>query len=86
MIKIITTISLFITLNCFGQTNPKEFADKTAKQEAIIKEHLENGAWQHMMFSKEWQDNIDMGLKKIVQLLIYGNKKQCLILNYENMK
>jgi tetratricopeptide (TPR) repeat protein len=64
MIKIITIVSLFITLNCFGQTNPKEFADKTARQEAIIKEHLENGAWQHMMFSKQWQDEIDTGLKK----------------------
>jgi len=64
MIKIITTISLFIALNCFGQTTPKEIANKTANQEEIIKEHLENGAWQQMMFSKEWQDNIDLGLKK----------------------
>ena len=64
MIKIITVVSLFITLSCFSQTIPKELADKKTKQEAIIKEHLENGAWQHMMFSKEWQDNIDLGLKK----------------------
>ena len=64
MIKIITTVSLFITLSCFSQTTPKQLVDKKIKQEAIIKEHLENGAWQHMMFSKEWQDNIDLGLKK----------------------
>ena len=64
MIKIITILFLFITLSCFSQTIPKELADKKIKQEGIIKEHLENGAWQHMMFSKEWQDNIDLGLKK----------------------
>jgi tetratricopeptide (TPR) repeat protein len=64
MIKIITTISVLIGLNCFSQTAPKELTDKKSKQDAIIKEHLENGAWQHMMFSKEWQDEIDLGLKK----------------------
>jgi tetratricopeptide (TPR) repeat protein len=64
MIKIITTISLFIALNCFSQTNIKEDTETKAKQDAIIKEFLEDGAWQHMMFSKEWQDNIDAGLKK----------------------
>jgi tetratricopeptide (TPR) repeat protein len=62
MIKIITFIALSIVSICFSQ-NTTTLANKT-KQDAIIKEHLENGAWKHMMFSKEWQDNIDAGLKK----------------------
>ena len=64
MVKIITIISIFLVSNCFSQTNLKEVAETKAKQEEIIKEFLEEGAWQHMMFSKEWQDNIDVGLKK----------------------
>jgi tetratricopeptide (TPR) repeat protein len=64
MIQIFKLLLLLLVINCFGQTNPKEFADKTAKQEAIIKVSLENGAWKHMMFSKQWQDEIDTGLKK----------------------
>lgn len=50
--------------NCYSQNDKKNDVDKKAKQELIIKESLENGAWKHMMFSKEWQDEIDLGLKK----------------------
>ncbi|WP_396211059.1 tetratricopeptide repeat protein [Flavobacterium sp.] len=64
MIKIITLLSILILSNCFGQATIQEVFDKKTKQEAIIKESLENGAWRHMLFSKEWQDEIDLGLKK----------------------
>jgi tetratricopeptide (TPR) repeat protein len=50
--------------NCLGQTNDDFQIEKKIRQEAIIKESLENGAWKHMMFSKQWQDEIDAGLKK----------------------
>ncbi len=38
-------------------------ADKK-KQEEIIKEHLNNGAWKHQLYSREWQEEIDLGLAK----------------------
>lgn len=38
-------------------------ADKE-KQEAIINEHLKNGAWKHELYSREWQEEIDKGLAK----------------------
>lgn len=34
------------------------------KQEEIINEHLKNGAWKYGLFSREWQEEIDKGLKK----------------------
>lgn len=61
MIKFILSILLLFSYSCNSQTDSSE---KKLNQEKIIKEHLENGAWRHMMFSKEWQDNIDLGLKK----------------------
>lgn len=64
MIKIITIIFLFIFSDFYGQEDEKKIADKKVRQESIIKESLENGAWKHMMFSKQWQDEIDAGLKK----------------------
>lgn len=61
MIKFILSIFLLFSYSCNSQTDSNE---KKINQEKIIKEHLENGAWRYMMFSKEWQDNIDLGLKK----------------------
>ncbi|WP_445722291.1 tetratricopeptide repeat protein [Flavobacterium sp.] len=72
MLKISILLFSFTLASCTGQVindsnlkNENEDLElKKKNQELIIKEHLENGAWQHMMFSKEWQDNIDNGLKK----------------------
>jgi tetratricopeptide (TPR) repeat protein len=64
MIKIITISFLFIFSDFYGQETEKEIPDRKVRQEAVIKESLENGAWEHMMFSKQWQDEIDAGLKK----------------------
>lgn len=55
---------LFSLNFCVGQVVNTELKLKKDKQELIIKEYLENCAWQHMMFSKEWQECIDNGLKK----------------------
>ncbi len=58
-------IILFCFIQCQSQTNENETAEERKnRQEAIIDKHLKNGAWRHMMFSKEWQENIDTGLKK----------------------
>jgi tetratricopeptide (TPR) repeat protein len=64
MIKIFKLLLLLLVTNCLGQTNDDFQIEKKIRQEAIIKESLENGAWKHMMFSKQWQDEIDAGLKK----------------------
>ena len=64
MLKIIIIISMFLSHNCFGQIERKELKLKKQNQEIIIKKYLENCAWKHMMFSKEWQDCIDNGLKE----------------------
>lgn len=34
------------------------------KQGEIINEHLKNGAWKYELYSREWQEEIDKGLKK----------------------
>jgi tetratricopeptide (TPR) repeat protein len=62
MNKFILFTTLLFSLQCQSQTETAEI--KKNRQEAIIKEHLENGAWKHIMSSKEWQENIDNGLKK----------------------
>ncbi len=41
-----------------------EFQVYTEKQDAIMKEHLNNGAWRQEMYSQEWQTAIDKGLEK----------------------
>jgi len=64
MIKIFKLLLLLLATNCLSQTNDDFQIEKKIRQEAIIKESLENGAWKHMMFSKQWQDEIDAGLKK----------------------
>jgi tetratricopeptide (TPR) repeat protein len=64
MIKIFKLLLLLLATNCLGQTNDDFQIEKKIRQEAIVKESLENGAWKHMMFSKQWQDEIDAGLKK----------------------
>ncbi len=35
-----------------------------ARQEAIIEEHLKNGAWKKGVYSQGWQEEIDKGLEK----------------------
>lgn len=52
----------FITVNCFCQGNKSEEI-REEKQNLIIKEHLGN-AYKYRIISKEFQDNIDEGLKK----------------------
>ena len=64
MQKIIILLSIFMFSHCSSQINSQEVTKNKTKQKEIIKESLENGAWKHMMFSKEWQDEIDIGLKK----------------------
>jgi tetratricopeptide (TPR) repeat protein len=63
-LKNITIFFLLVLSTSYAQVESKDKEDKKKRQESIIKEHLENGAWLHMMFSKEWQDCIDNGLKK----------------------
>lgn len=60
---ILSVVCLFST-QCQSQKKDETLEEKKTKQEAIIQEHIVNGAWQHLMFSKEWQNNIDRGLKK----------------------
>lgn len=62
--KYLIIICTLFFVDSYCQTDKENDAGKKAKQELIIKECLENGAWKHMLFSKEWQDEIDMGLKK----------------------
>jgi tetratricopeptide (TPR) repeat protein len=64
MKKFSIIICFLIIYSTYSQTESKVDLEKKNKQELIIKEFLENGAWKHMMFSKEWQDEIDLGLKK----------------------
>jgi tetratricopeptide (TPR) repeat protein len=66
MISALRILLLFIFSNCLGQQIKETIviAENKAKQERIINEFLENGAWKHMMFSKQWQEEIDAGLKK----------------------
>jgi len=64
MIRFSLFTALFMLFQCQSQITIENKEDKKIRQEKIIKEHLENGAWNYMMFSKEWQDNIDAGLEK----------------------
>ncbi|MGV2450895.1 UNVERIFIED_CONTAM: tetratricopeptide repeat protein [Ralstonia mannitolilytica] len=57
-------VAIFFSLFVFSFFSSQEKDARKILQQEIIKEHLENGAWKHMLFSKEWQDNIDTGLKK----------------------
>lgn len=36
----------------------------TPRQDSIINEHLNNGAWKYGLYSREWQQEIDKGLAK----------------------
>lgn len=62
MRNILRIACLLIFVNCIGQTNETDL-EKSKKRALIIEEHLGN-AWKHMLYSKEFQDNIDLGLKK----------------------
>lgn len=46
---------------CNGQ---KEDISKSNKQDEIIEKYLKNGAWKHHYTTKEWNDWVDMGIKK----------------------
>ena len=54
MRHIISVIFLFFCISCFGQAGDKELSVKIKKQDEIIKDHLENGAWKHYLYSSEW--------------------------------
>jgi tetratricopeptide (TPR) repeat protein len=60
MKKIILLISLSSFLNCISQINEIE---NEKNQKSIIREHLGN-ALKYKIFSKDYQDNIDLGLRK----------------------
>ena len=51
---------LLLTLSCNGQN---QVAEKESQEDIIFK-HLKNGAWKYDMYSREWQEEIDKGLKK----------------------
>ncbi len=46
-----------------SETENKLRIDKE-KQEEIIDEYLKNGAWKHESYSREWQEEINIGLAK----------------------
>jgi tetratricopeptide (TPR) repeat protein len=62
--NLLIVLLCFVFMRSFSQKTTISKDIKKEKQQAIISEHLENGAWKYMMFSKEWNDNIDAGLKK----------------------
>lgn len=51
MYKIIVLLIVLI-LNQIKHKKKIEIKELKIRQDAIIKEHLEQGAWKHMMFSK----------------------------------
>lgn len=68
-----TLLLLFslLLLSCNNQAQQQKEDKKPPNQplsqqspEDIIEEHLENGAWKHALYSKEWQAEIDKGLAK----------------------
>lgn len=68
---IITTIFIFSLIACndrpvIESVKNEPVIKKVNKelQDAIIEEHLENGAWKNGLFSSEWQEEIDKGLAK----------------------
>lgn len=46
------------------QNKPTLSKEDRQKQEVILIEHLQNGAWKHPLYSREWQEEIDKGLAK----------------------
>lgn len=46
------------------QKTETELKTVKERQEAILDEHLKNGAWKYSYTSKEWQSEIDKGLAK----------------------
>lgn len=57
------TLSALIPLVSFCQPSPDR-SDDAKKQEAIIDKYLRNGAWKFHLYSAEWQNEIDKGLKE----------------------
>jgi tetratricopeptide (TPR) repeat protein len=41
-----------------------ELKIREQKQDSIIDEHLKKGAWKHLLYSTEWQSEINKGLEK----------------------
>jgi tetratricopeptide (TPR) repeat protein len=60
---LLALINIF-SFTCLAQNKTETLEQKKTREEAVIKEYLENCAWQHLLFSKEWQDCIDQGIKK----------------------
>lgn len=63
---IISIFSVFLFKNCQGQIIISSIDKKNSlklRQDSIVNKYLKNGAWKHIVFSKEWQQSIDSGLK-----------------------
>lgn len=71
--KILTILLLATIFSCrhkdesakdLSENKLNEIKVYKEKQEEIINEHLKNGAWKYELYSREWQEEIDKGLKK----------------------
>ena len=58
------TFLLTLILICDAQAGTKLDPVEQARQDSIIAKYLKRGAWKHNYFSREWQENIDEGLKQ----------------------
>ena len=85
MKKLILIVLSFIFIQCQGQKNPgsETVKEKELRQEALIEKYVHNCAkkFNYNFQMQEWQES-----RSIVLSLIFGSKKQCLILRLENMK
>ncbi len=58
------TFLLTLALICNAQAETKLDPAEQARQDSIIDKYLKHGAWQYNYFSRQWQENIDEGLKQ----------------------
>ena len=62
-------ISFFVTFlfkNCQSQPIISSLDKKDRlklRQDSVVNKYLKSGAWKYIIFSKEWQQSIDSGLK-----------------------
>jgi tetratricopeptide (TPR) repeat protein len=54
---------LFASAYIFAQPSPGNSPDQK-KRDAIVDKYLRNGAWKFHMYSEQWQQKIDEGLKE----------------------
>lgn len=71
-IKILFVFMVFTAFSCGKETNSNDAVENQTveldvdkvKQEEIINKYLKNGAWKQELYSREWQEEIDKGLKQ----------------------